>query len=1650
MLKRFFPILFFLCSVLFSQIVFSQQYANHWIDYSRSYYKISVTKEGIYRISRNVLIASGIDVTAINPKNFQIFCKGEEQYIYVYGEDDGIFHSGDYIEFYGKANEGELDTMLFQSAVYQINPYYSLITDTNAYFLTYNNSVNNRRLSIETDTDFASHTPAQTYCYKDVLQQYVNSFSGGSYLNGPYYTQGEGWFDVTFGKSGIGTYTNITKNISTPNAYTSGPSTKLTIATVGASSNYHHLMINMPSNIFDTVFTGYKNMVKQFTLSSSSLTGTFNILFSAIDDYPTSATTDYQKTSYIKLTYPHTFDFENNTTFKFSVPNGSTGKSYLIINSFIGGASPVLYDLDNHKRIDLINSSGTYHCLIPNSSGYKNCFFVSENEIINISSLKPVQFTNYSTFGFNSDYIIISHPILWSSAQAYANYRNLSGHDVLLADINQLYDQFSYGIYKHPASIRNFISYISDIYDSIPEHLFLIGKGIHSPNLRDSTFYSNCLIPSFGFISSDNLLTAGLGSTNYEPLIATGRLATKHPSDVDNYLQKVMDYEQNSAAEWMKNVVHFVGGYDIPQQTTFESFLNQYKAIIEDTLFGGQVSTIRKYSSAPMTISQLDSVANLINYGASIMTFFGHGSSTGFDVNVESPENFINYKKYPFIIANSCLAGDIHQLGTGINETWVFIQDKGAIGFLASVDQSYDSYLHAYTNELYKQIGYKNYHKSIGSSIKETIAENQISYGYNSGAMNVFQEFTLHGDPAVIINSQDLPDYTVSTGSITFFPVIISSELDSFEVAVVVTNIGKAINTPIFIQLEREFSDGSKDTYYSTSVCYYKDTLIFKLPVNLSKGIGLNRICVFADAMGSVAELSELNNNACIQFNILSSDLIPVFPYEFAIYPNNSTKLKASTGNPFITDQISIFEIDTTDLFNSTEKYSTTITHNGGVVEWQPPFTFTDSSVYFWRVSKAPQSGSNYNWKESSFIYIPQKTGWSQAHHFQFKKDDYTYIEYDKSGRRFDFITTPKTLHCRNIGSAGSNQWQSIIYEIDNNKRGKSSCGASSAIVVAVIDTFNFDNWRSDYQDFGHINYPNCSTSSSTPSNYFVFYTDSLNMAGLDDLIDSVPDKYHVLLYSFITGNYSLWPQSAIQAVESLNPATLVSTYPDNYPFILYAQKGNPSSALEIIGDSPSDTIDLYVDLITNYTEGSIESTIIGPSSYWETLHSKTLPDELPDTDSLLLTITGIKLSGDTDLVMTLPGGTNDIYDLYTTIDGNVYPYLKLNLFAEDDSLKTPAQLKKWQLTYELSPETAINPDKGFYFYNDTVQEGEDIVLAIATENISPYDMDSLLVRYSHQDKNNNLHHFSEKRLKNHPAGDVIIDTVHLNTMDYPGLNSIWVEFNPVNNQTGSYDQLEQYHFNNIAQKYFLVESDKTNPLLDVTFDGIHILDGDIISAKPEILIRVKDENKYIEMNDQNIFKVYIKYPEADDWTLVPFIDSLGNELLRWTPAQLPNNSCKIEYLPVFEKDGIYELRVGAKDMSGNESGDNDFYISFEVINKATITNIFNYPNPFSTSTRFVFELTGSEIPTDFQILIFTISGKLVKVINLEDLGNLHIGRNITDYAWDGKDMYGDQLANGIYFYKVSTRLNGESIEKRETGTDKYFKQEIGKMYLMR
>jgi hypothetical protein len=89
-------------------------------------------------------------------------------------------------------------------------------------------------------------------------------------------------------------------------------------------------------------------------------------------------------------------------------------------------------------------------------------------------------------------------------------------------------------------------------------------------------------------------------------------------------------------------------------------------------------------------------------------------------------------------------------------------------------------------------------------------------------------------------------------------------------------------------------------------------------------------------------------------------------------------------------------------------------------------------------------------------------------------------------------------------------------------------------------------------------------------------------------------------------------------------------------------------------------------------------------------------------------------------------------------------------------------------------------------------------------------------------------------------------------------------------------------------------------------------------------------------------------------------------------------------------------------------------------------------------------------VPEDIKIQIMSMGGKVVREIMGHELGELHIGRNITEYAWDGRDEFGDALANGVYVYRTIIRYRGEQVEHLESGADAYFNKGFGKMYLLR
>jgi len=123
---------------------------------------------------------------------------------------------------------------------------------------------------------------------------------------------------------------------------------------------------------------------------------------------------------------------------------------------------------------------------------------------------------------------------------------------------------------------------------------------------------------------------------------------------------------------------------------------------------------------------------------------------------------------------------------------------------------------------------------------------------------------------------------------------------------------------------------------------------------------------------------------------------------------------------------------------------------------------------------------------------------------------------------------------------------------------------------------------------------------------------------------------------------------------------------------------------------------------------------------------------------------------------------------------------------------------------------------------------------------------------------------------------------------------------------------------------------------------------------------------------------------------------------------------------------GTHKLVMKAFDAFNNSS---ESMIEFTVANseKMAIKNLLNYPNPFTTQTTFHFDHNKAGQPLQVMMQLYTLSGKLIKTLNAEFT---NAGNHFDNMTWDGKDEYGDNIAKGVYIYKIKVRTNnGETAE---------------------
>ncbi len=1618
---------------------------NNWIDPSQTYFKMRVSQDGVYRVR-----ASSTPFDGSNVANLRIYYRGEEQVIHV-GSADNVFSGNDFVEFVGRRNDGGVDASMYRdpqtgavNPSSQPNRKHSLFDDTSAYFLTVSNAPrpSNRTYITVSINDFINSPselgsyPQAQHCRWRARHDFLNAYSNGHgatyeqwYTQNSDYVTGEGRMSGSLGPASStsrGLQTRYpSNNPNTPpqilsRACTqSSDTTSIQLAGAGGSATFTSL--NHP----ECVDLSYP--ITQADLSGS-LTGT-------VISLQTTSPKGSSRWAWVEIRYDRNFQFDNETQINFHWDNPFDTDARVQLNGTGAGSSDevLLFDLANRRRITGLMQGGAAEFIVPKgqAAGETEFFFTTAaaSELQGDAIPKgPANLANYSDPNAGAEFVILTHRGLEASATRYALYRDtntVNSYDSRLYYIEDIYDEFSYGS-RTPLAVKRFIRAALDNWNTRPQYVLLWGKG--RENLR---VHSTGVVPTWGRPCSDIEFGCNFtpNATNINPEVAIGRVNVKNDAEGDAYLRKVDEYEHTPFELWMKRAIHLGGGTTSGEQNAIAGQLEgKHEPIFEGSPFGGQVIYYQKESNAVVDDATTNDVRDLINEGVGLIQLFGHSSANVFELAMEEASNYQNFGRYPFLIANGCYAGNFSENTSTYGERFVLEPGRGSIGYLALATAGYIYPLGEYTRHFY-EVGYRD---SIGLPVGDVIAETIRRYypqNYSPPQANQARENNLQCDPAIRLYYPDGPDLAIDESSISFTPENFSSSIDSVQINVVTRNQGLTFEDSFALRVQQTMLSNGETIDYGYKMfapILFEDTLRMMLPVGDNQAPGLNNFDVFVDARDTLDEAREDNNRVIVEYLVADELAVPLLPVEFAIVNQSQIELVAGT-YAVSNEQFQYeFEIDTSHTFNSPLKQNSgPITGTAVEARWQLPFSLADSVVYYWRVRLVNEEP---RWGTSSFKYIAGPSeGWAQSKPPQFFDNPTEDVEMIEQVQRWQFAP-------RQVGITASVTPGTITYQIQgvNGTTPNSSQGFIGQLAYAVID--------------GKTLQP--STLLHPAAGAIDMIKDVSQISKLEDIIDQMKTGDYLLLICRGSMTLDQWPQTVFQALSQIGVTQKLKTIDPNQRFILLGRKGKAvgtatelyqNNALLTTNSGPTPGISLVSTLTSNKSEGEISTLKVGPASDWGTYWWGWQPGNETPGDEVYTELYGERSDGTDSLLFTY---NNPATVSIGSIDAEEFPWLRLKAYKQDEQNLTAPQYRHWHVHYTPAPEVLLDPTTpDFAFQADTVQEGEPMMIQFTVRNISEYDMDSLLYRIQVRNADNELIPVLERRGR--PLAALQSDTVRFdfNALNLNGDCQLIATVNP------DFDQVEQYLFNNIYRRSFHVLTDQVNPLLDVTFDGRRIMDGDIVSPEPLIEIRADDENEFLLLDDPELFEVFFRNTSDPLTSEIPIDDPR----IEYIPATSAENQAMIRFRPGALADGTYELQVQSYDKRRNASGDSRYKINFEVINQSTITDIVNYPNPFSTNTRFVYTMTGAERPEVFQILIYTVSGKLIKTIDMLELGEVAVGQHITDYAWDGTDEYGDKLANGLYLYRVNFRMPaGVDLEKRDDQTRQYFKKGWGKMYIMR
>jgi hypothetical protein len=629
---------------------------------SGEWYRISVSAEGIYKIDAAYLAAAGISTSSLDPRTIRIYGDGGkeldeniaasrpvdliENAIYVSGETDGTFDSGDYVLFYGCGTRG----MTFNVSSNGLRHYINRYGDVNYYWLTFGGA-RGKRMAAQASL---------TVTPNSVVEQFRDGiFSEDEKVN--LLSSGKDWLGQAItGPSGSFTYVNSLPGLVTDGTITyryslAAHDESLPIFTV--KDNGVVLGTYYPGTSSDYVYAtgGVWQSTGSSTLTNatSQLTFTFNSSSSASEAW----------IDYYEILFPRMLWGVNDyLRFRSVLAYGVTEYR---LQQFT--TSPMIFNVTDYANVQLITGvSGSYTFRdSTRTNGVNEYCAAGSGAWKTPGAIQKMSNQNLHGSTTGADFVIITSSEFRSAADRLKAFRSSTaggGLSTVVVEVNEIYNEFGGGI-PDITAIRDFLYYAYRNWTLPPTHVLFFGgasydyKGIlGSKSSFVPTWQSPESRHEVNSYATDDFFAAFSPGTSMLPFIASGRIASRTLAEANTVVDKLIRYENESVGDSWKTRMLFIGDDawtseggevgDGPQHSVDAEILsgnafspNEFE---KKKIYIAEYPTVYTAAGRRKPGAAQDIIDN-INQGVLLLNYSGHGNpkvwahESVFDVNTSIP-----------------------------------------------------------------------------------------------------------------------------------------------------------------------------------------------------------------------------------------------------------------------------------------------------------------------------------------------------------------------------------------------------------------------------------------------------------------------------------------------------------------------------------------------------------------------------------------------------------------------------------------------------------------------------------------------------------------------------------------------------------------------------------------------------------------------------------------------------------------------------------------------------------------------------------------------------------------------------------------------------------------------------------------------------